>query len=68
MSEYEEKLSCRLIVWKMVRFIVYVLAMIGGGFLLSYLLYWWFGVRACMVDCVKEGIDEEACRLEVCDE
>lgn len=56
------------VVRQIVRFVVNAFAVIGGAFLLFFALYWWFGVRACMADCMKDGLDEETCAVEVCEE
>lgn len=57
----------RGVIMYIARFWVKVFAWIGGFFLLSFLLYWWFGYRACIKDCVNSGMDEEICQVEVCD-
>lgn len=48
------------------RIVLYFFAFLGFLYVLLFGLYWWFFVRACMVDCVNGGQDEEVCRMEIC--
>lgn len=48
------------------RIVLHFFAFLGFLYVLLFGLYWWFFVRACMVDCVKGGTDEVTCRMEIC--
>ncbi len=62
--DYLEKKKSRWVIWG--RMVLHFFAFLGFLYVLLFWLYWCFFVRACMVDCVKNGTDEVVCRMEIC--
>lgn len=59
-----DKMKSKLVY--LARVLLNFFAILGVPFVVFFALYWWFFEHSCMVDCVKDGLDEDACRTEVC--